>query len=148
MLFCLCLAHRGTGLTGESINLFNEGRTRNIRLRQWEGRSICGLSCFVLERALLTPLAPEQVADPRLHGRQCSIVPRRNDPLIPPVDNVRSNFDGSSAKRNTMSAKPDIQAKADALRQDIEREAREQQGAISQLFGTPPTKPTTRKQHT
>jgi len=47
-----------------------------------------------------------------------------------------------------MSAKPDIQAKADALRQDIEREAREQQGAISQLFGTPPTKPTTRKQHT
>ena len=49
----------------------------------------------------------------------------------------------------TMSAKPDIQAKADALRQDIEREAHEQQGAISQLFGaTPPTKPTTRKQHT
>lgn len=48
----------------------------------------------------------------------------------------------------TMSAKPDIQAKADALRQDIEREAREQQGAISQLFGAPPTKPTTRKQHT
>ena len=48
----------------------------------------------------------------------------------------------------TMSAKPDIQAKADALRQDIEREAREQQGAISQLFGTSPAKPTTRKQHT
>ena len=49
----------------------------------------------------------------------------------------------------TMAAKPDIQAKADALRQDIEREAREQQGAISQLFGnTPPTKPTTRKQQT
>ena len=49
----------------------------------------------------------------------------------------------------TMSTKPDIQAKAEALRQDIEREAREQQGAISQLFGTmPPAKPTTRKQHT
>ena len=34
-----------------------------------------------------------------------------------------------------MSSDPDLQAKADALREEIEREAREQQGALSLLFG-------------
>ena len=48
----------------------------------------------------------------------------------------------------TMSGNPAIQAKADALRQEIDREAREQQGAISQLFGVHSSKPTTRKQQT
>lgn len=48
----------------------------------------------------------------------------------------------------TMSGDPAIQAKADALRQEIDREAREQQGAISQLFGAHSSKPTTRKPQT
>ena len=100
MLFRFCLAHRGAGLTGESINLFDEDRTCRVCLRQRQGRSVCGFSCFVLERALLTPLAPEQVAHPRPHSRQYPIVPRRNDALISTADNVRSNFDGSSAKHN------------------------------------------------
>ena len=34
-----------------------------------------------------------------------------------------------------MSSDPDLQAKADALRKEIEREAREQQRALSLLFG-------------
>ena len=34
-----------------------------------------------------------------------------------------------------MSSDPDLQAKADALREEIDREAREQQGALSLLFG-------------
>lgn len=48
----------------------------------------------------------------------------------------------------TMLGNPAIQAKADALRQEIDREAREQQGAISQLFGAHSSKPTARKQQT
>ena len=34
-----------------------------------------------------------------------------------------------------MSSDPELSAKAEALREEIEREAREQQGALSLLFG-------------
>lgn len=37
-----------------------------------------------------------------------------------------------------MSSDPTLLAKADALREEIERDAREQQGALSQLFGATP----------
>ncbi|GAB3622776.1 hypothetical protein GCM10027418_08580 [Mariniluteicoccus endophyticus] len=41
---------------------------------------------------------------------------------------------------HTLAVSPEIQAKADALRQEIQREAQAQQGAIADLFGdgTPP----------
>lgn len=38
-----------------------------------------------------------------------------------------------------LSASPEIQAKADALHQDIEREAQAQQGALAELFGQSPS---------
>lgn len=46
----------------------------------------------------------------------------------------------------SMSSDPALQAKADALRQEIEREAKEQQGAIAQLFGTQQPRQTSKRQ--
>lgn len=42
------------------------------------------------------------------------------------------------AKLDLMAANPDLSAKADALRADIEREAAEQRDAIALLFGDKP----------
>lgn len=44
---------------------------------------------------------------------------------------------GIETQVQSMSSDPSLRAKADALRQEIEREAREQQGALQELFSSP-----------
>lgn len=44
---------------------------------------------------------------------------------------------GIETQVQSMSSDPSLRAKADVLRQEIEREAREQQGALQELFSSP-----------